>query len=70
MIYNSFKICGLSNKTDGSEDNLIKINDFLKNKIIEINEEEEEYKNTIQSKMEDANIKIQNELFNNDELKD
>ena len=70
MIYNSFKICGLSNKTDGSEDNLIKINDFLKNKIIEINEEEEEYKNTIQSKMEDANIKIQNELFNNDELED
>ena len=69
MIYNSFKTCGLSNKTDGSEDNLIKINDFLKNKIIEINEEEE-YKNTIQSKIEDANIKIQNELFNNDELED
>ena len=49
---------------------MIKIDDFLKNKIIEINEEEEEYKNTIQSKMEDANIKIQNELFNNDELED
>ena len=30
MIYNSFKICGLSNETDGSEDNLIKIGDFLK----------------------------------------
>ena len=56
MIYNSFKKCGLSNNKDGSEDNLIKINDLLKNKIIEINEEEEEYKNTIQSKMEDTNI--------------
>ena len=67
MIY---KICGLSNKTEGSEDNLIKIDDFLKNKIIELNEEEEEFKNTIQSKIEDANIKIQNELFNNDELED
>ena len=51
-------------------DNLIKINDFLKNKIIEINEEEEEFKNTIQSKIEDVNIKIQNKLFNNDELED
>ena len=30
MNYNSFKICGLSNETDGSEDNLIKIGDFLK----------------------------------------
>ena len=68
MIY-SFKTCGLSNKTDGSEDNLIKINDFLKNKIIEINEEEE-YKNTFQSKMEDVNIKIKNELLINDELED
>ena len=67
MIY---KICGLSNKTEGSEDNLIKIDDFLKNKIIELNEEEEEFKNKIQSKIEDANIKIQNELFNNDELED
>ena len=30
MIYNSVKICGLSNKTDGSEDSLIQIDDFLK----------------------------------------
>lgn len=57
MIYNSFKIYGLFNKTDGSEDNLIKIDDFLKNKIIEVNEEKKEFKNTILFKIEDANTK-------------
>ena len=41
LIINSFKVCGLSNKTDFSEDKLIKCFDFLKNKIDDINDEEE-----------------------------
>ena len=41
VIINSFKVCGLSNKTDGSEDKLIKCFEFLKKKIDDINDEEE-----------------------------
>lgn len=45
-FYNNFKLFGLANKTDGSEDNLIKIEEFLSNELIELNEEEE-YQNTL-----------------------
>ena len=41
IIYNSFKFSGLSNKTDGSEDQIIKISEFLKNKTNDVNEEDE-----------------------------
>ena len=41
VIINSFKVCGLSNKTDGSEDKLINFFEFLKKKIDDINDEEE-----------------------------
>jgi len=44
LIFKSFKVFGLSNKTDGSEDKLIKISKFLNNKVNEIDDLDEEYK--------------------------
>ena len=67
VIINSFKVCGLSNKIDGSEDKLIKCFDFLKNKIDDINDEEEYLKEDNENKLEDDQIKIQESLLNEDE---
>ena len=39
VIISSFKVCGLSNIKDGSEDKLIIFFEFLKNKIDDINDE-------------------------------
>ena len=66
VIINSFKVCGLSNKIDGSEYKLIKCFDFLKNKIDDINDEEEYLKEDNENKLEDDQIKIQESLLNED----
>ena len=67
VIISSFKVCRLSNKTDGSEDKLIKYFDFLKNKIDDINDEEEYLKEYVENKFEDDQIKLQESLLNDDE---
>ena len=66
IIFKSFKVCGLSNKTNGSEDNLIKISEFLKNKVNEIDDQEEEYKDDTKNNIENEQIKIQEKIFNDD----
>ena len=66
IIFKSFKACGLSNKTYGSEDNLIKISEFLKNKVNEIEDQEEEYKEDAKNNIENEQIKIQEKIFNDD----
>ena len=66
IIFKSFKVCGLSNKTNGSEDNLIKISEFLKNKVNEIDGQEEEYKDDTKNNIENEQIKIQEKIFNDD----
>ena len=63
LIKNSFKVCGLSNKIDGSEDDLIKVLDFLENKTNDIDDEDEEYiKNDLNDK-EDIQLKMQEKIF-------
>ena len=64
IIYNSFKYSGLSNKIDGSEDWMIKISDFLKNKTDDVNEEDELLINDINNTLENEDIKIKEKLFN------
>ena len=63
LIKNSFKVCGLSNKIDGSEDDLIKVLDFLENKTNDIDDEDEEYiKNDLNDK-EDIQLKMQEKIL-------
>ena len=66
IIFKSFKVCGLSNKTNGSEDNLIKISEFLKNKVNEIDDQEEEKKDDTKNNIENEQIKIKEKIFNED----
>ena len=58
LIKNSFKVCGLSNNVDRSEDNLIKVLDFLENKTDDVQDEDEEYiKNDVNDK-EDIQLSL------------
>ena len=67
IIYNSFKVCGLSNNINGTEDHLIKCFEFLKNKINEISEDDEIYEDNPESKLENEQIKLQEKLYNTDD---
>ena len=63
LIKNSFKVCGLSNNVDISEDNLIKILDFLENKAEDVQDADEEYiKNDLNDK-EDIQLSLQEKIF-------
>ena len=63
IIYNSFKFSGLSNKIDGSEDWMIKISEFLKNKTNDVNEEDELLTNDIRNTLENEDIKIKEKIL-------
>ena len=58
IIFKSFKVCGLNNKTNRSEDHLIRISEFLKNKFNEIDDQDEEYKGDTKNNIENEQIKI------------
>ena len=63
IIYNSFKFSGLSNKIEGSEDWMIKISEFLKNKTNDVNEEDELLTNDIRNTLENEDIKIKEKIL-------
>lgn len=67
LIKNSFKVCGLSNNVDCSEDNLIKVLDFLENKTEDVEDGDEEYiKNDLNDK-EDIQLSLQEKIFEEEE---